>query len=81
MSLDGLSRYEEFFRDPAVGLSLGDQDEDLALARCQFRERVARSGRATSSSTSEGSTTVPPAATRLERCEELVDVAIRSLSR
>ena len=45
VSLHGLSRHVELFRDPAIGLPLGDQDEHLALARGQLRERIAGHGR------------------------------------
>ena len=44
MRLDGLPRHEELLADAAIGSSLGDQCEHLALARGEVGERVANGG-------------------------------------
>jgi hypothetical protein len=42
--LDGLACHEEVIGDPAVGLTLGDEREHLALARGELGERIAGGG-------------------------------------
>ena len=60
VSFDRFAGYEELFADAAVGAPLRHQCEHLALAGAEFGQRVDGPGVAIRSSTSVGSTTVPP---------------------
>jgi hypothetical protein len=62
--LDGGHGDDQFARDAGVGEALGDQRQDLPLARGQVVERLAFRWRPTSRATTSGSSTDPPSAMR-----------------